>query len=445
MARRSVLLGLLWLAALAVSATPAAAAPPWSTPQTVADFDVRDPALAFNTSSVGLATLRFGAGASRLMTLEAGPAAPAVARRDVGTVVDGPLPYAGTRTLSLRGRYRAGFVTLGYSFGRSGGAVGDVRTLRTIRLRPGEAELAVAPGGSAVIAFAEERRGSTRVWLATRRPSSSRFTTPQIIRGTGSARSLAVSVNDRGRFVVAYVFGSGRTRTVEARIGTVGGSPGRLQTVGRQLGIARLDAIVARTGRTTVAWATHDGGEEQNEPTQLRTNVAPAGRTTFAGQSVLDRAAPGAVATEPAPPSLAAAPDGTTAVGYTLSGRFEDTGTAAGANFVTPARVSVQGRDAAFGTPQELAADGVVGRLAARADGTFAVPYATGVPAEPAPAQLRVSLRAPGATAFGPGEIVADDALQDAAIAFEPGPLGAPVVLYELAGNGGAAISRRQS
>lgn len=148
------------LVALAVPVSPAVAAPPWSAPQVVAGFEVRDPAPAYNTSSVGMATLRFGAGATRLLALQVGSAAPVVARRDVGSVVDGPLPYAATRTLSLRGVDRAGFFTLGYSFGRSGGAVGQARTLRTVRLRPGEAELAVAPGGAAVIAFAEDRGGA---------------------------------------------------------------------------------------------------------------------------------------------------------------------------------------------------------------------------------------------------------------------------------------------
>lgn len=289
-----------------------------------------------------------------------------------------------------------------------------------------------------MIAFAAQRGGQTRVYLSTRRASSSRFSTPRVVRGSGSARSLTVSVNDRGRWVLAYVFGSGRTRTVEARIGTISGSVGRLQTVGRQLGIARLDAIVAPTGRSTVTWATHDGGEEQNEPTQLRTNVAPAGRTTFAGQVVLDRAEPGALATEPAPPSLAAAPDGTTLVGYTLSGRYVAPGVAGNANAVTPARVSVQDRDARFTTPQELAADGVVGEVAARADGTFAVPCVQGAVLEPTAATLLVAL---GRTTFT-AEQVAQDALLHSAVAFEPGTEGGPVVLYARA-MGGAATSRR--
>jgi hypothetical protein len=433
----------LALLASAAPAAPAGAqtAPPWSRPQAIDVEQPRDPELAFNRAGgLGVGSLGFGAAATRVLRTRSGEP-PVVDARDVGSIEDGPLPYATTRTLSLRRTPTnvAGTFRLGYSFGRSGSlAIGTTRTLRTVALRPGEAELAVSPNGNAVIAFAEQRSGQTRVYLSTRRASSSRFTTPRVVRGSGSARSLAVSVNDRGRWVLAYVFASGRAWTIEARIGTTSGSVGRLQTVGRQLGIARLDAIVAATGRTTVAWATHDGGEEQNEPTQLRTNVAPAGRTTFAGQVVLDRAEPGALATEPAPPSLAAASDGTTLVGYTLSGRYVGTGVAGNANTLTPARVSVQDRDARFTAPQELTADGVVGAVAARADGTFAVPYVQGAELEPAAAPLFVAL---GRTTFTT-EQVADDALLESAVAFEPGTQGAPVVLYTRA-TGGAAISRR--
>jgi hypothetical protein len=439
MRRTTLILALLGSIA---AAAPAAAqtTSPWSPPQAIDVEQPRNPQLAFNrTGAFGVGSLGFGAAATRILGLRAGSSLVA-ASRNVGSIEDGPLPYATTRTLSLRRTATnvAGTFELGYSFGRSDSlAIGTTHPLRTVALRPNEAELAVSPNGNAVIAFAEERGGVTRVFVSTRRASSSRFTTPRVVRGSGSARSLAVSVNDRGRWVLAYVFGAGRTRTVEARIGTVSGAVGRLQTVGRQLGVARLDAIVAPTGRTTVAWATHDGGEEQNEPTQLRTNVAPAGRTTFAGQVVLDRAAPGAVATEQAPPTLAAAPDGTTLVGYTLSGRFVTPGVAGDSNTITPARVSVQDDAARFMAPQELSPDGVVGKVAARADGTFAVPYIEGAPLEPTASPLFVAL---GRTAFT-AERVAGDALLESAVAFEPGTEGAPVVLYtRLAG---AAISRR--
>jgi hypothetical protein len=425
-------------AATATGAAPAAAAPPWTAPQTVATAAARSPALAFGSGGLGVGSLGTGAAATRVLSVRVGADAPLAASRVVATIEDGPLPYARTRTVSLRGRTAAGrATTLGWSLGRTDGALGTARTLRTAVLRPGEAELAVSPNGNAVIAFVEERGGSTRLWLSTRR-AAGRFTSPRVVRGSGSARSVSVSVNDRGRFVLAYALGAARTRVVEARIGTTAGSLGGVRIVGQQLGLARTDAVVAPTGRATVAWTTRDGGEEQNDPTQLRTNVAPAGRSTFAGQVVLDRAVPGALGTEPTPPSLAATPDGTTAVAYTLSGRFSDL--AGQGNFLTPARVSVQDAAARFGAPQELSPDAVVGRIAARADGTFAVPYVTGVPLEGGRSELRVAL---GTRTFRPGELVAEDADQDAAVAFEPGPAGAPVVLWTRALGEGAAIARR--
>src|SRR3954452_773211 len=93
MPRRSAVLSLLALVASTALADPAGAAPPWSAPRPVADFDVRDPTLAFNTAGAGVGVVRFGAGASRLLALGAGPAASVVATRDVGSVVDGPVPY----------------------------------------------------------------------------------------------------------------------------------------------------------------------------------------------------------------------------------------------------------------------------------------------------------------------------------------------------------------
>jgi hypothetical protein len=445
MTARRLLAPLAALAGACALTAPAAAAPPWSAPASVATTAVGDPTIAFGTSSTGVAALSFGSvgtggHATRILSLAAGAGTP-TASRDVGSVAAGPLPYARTRTVSLRLRQQ----TLGYSFGRTDGAVGTFRTLRRVVLRPGEAELAVSPNGNAIVAFAEQRSGggSTRVWVSTRRASSSRFTTPRVIRGSGSARSLAVSINDRGRWIVAYGIGASG-HSIEARLGTLSGGVGKLEHLGPHLGIASVTAIVAQTGRTTVAWATHDGGEEQNKPTEIRVAVLPAGRQIFRSPVLLDRGeAAGVLATEPAPPSLAAAPNGTTVLGYTLSGRFVGTGVAGDANAVTPARASVQDASARFGPPQELAADGVVGRVAARADGTFAVPYAQGVTLEPSASPLFVALRMNGAPAFAPGELVATDAADLSAAAFEPGATGAPVVLYLRAQQGGAALSRR--
>lgn len=411
-----------------LAAVPASADAQWSPPQQVATEASRAPQLAFGTGTTGVASLGFGAAATRIVALPSG------ARRDVGSIEAGPRPYGSTRTVSLRRRATgtAFRFALGYSFGRTDGTVGAFRGLRTVDLRPNEAELAVSPNGNAVIAFAEERGGRTRVFVSVRRAGASRFTTPRVVRGSGSARSLAVSVNDKGRWVLAYsIVGIGGPRPVEARIGTTSGSVGPLQRLGNQLGSTRVAAVVAPTGRTTVAWATHDTGIEQNDPTSVRTNVAPAGRATFAGQTLLDRAAPNALSTEPAGPTLAAAPDGTAVLGYTLSGTF----TADDAR--TPAKVAVQDADARWRTPQTLADDGVVGQVAARNDGTFAVPYVTGAPLEGGPSPLFVAL---GKTAFT-GELVADGADQASTVAFAPG--GEPTVLFTLQRASGAAISRR--
>lgn len=419
---------LLVLPLLALAAAPTAAQAQWSPPERVATGAARAPQVAFGTRSAGVGSFGVGAAGTRIVSL------PAAATRDVGSIEAGPRPYAASRTVSLRRRATGTPFTyeLGYSFGRTDGAVGDVRPLRTVALRPNEAELAVSPGGNAVIAFAEERGGRTRVFVSVRRAGRSRFTTPRVVRGSGSARSLAVAVNDEGRWVLSYsIVAIGGPRVVEARIGTSDGRVGPLQRIGTHLGATSVAAVVAATGRTTVAWATHDTGIEQNDPTELRTNVVPAGRATFAGQTVLDRAAPNALSTEPSPPTLAAAPDGTAIVGYTLSGTF----TADDAR--TPAKVAVQDREARWHAPVTLAEDGAVGQVAARADGTFAVPFATGVPLEGGPSPLFVAL---GRTAFTP-ELVAPDADEDSAVAFAPD--GSASVLYTLAGNGGAALSRR--
>jgi hypothetical protein len=442
---RRQLIPLTAIAGSLALAGPAAAAAPWSPPETVATTAMFAPQVAFGTGSTGIATLQFGSvglngHATRILSLAEGAGAP-IRSRDVGSVYDGPCPYAGTRTLSLRLRGE----TLGYSFGRTDGAVGSFRTLRRVNLRTNEAELAVSPDGNAIVAFAEQRsNGGTRVWVSTRRSSSSRFTTPRVIRGSGSARSLAVSIDDRGHWVVAYGLGASGGHWIEARIGALSRGIGRLTRVGDQLGTATVTALVARTGRTTVAWATHDGGEEQNQPTEIRAAVLPAGRRTFRDEAVVDRGAPGGVlASEPAPPTLAAGPDGTTILAYSLSGPYAGGGSAGTTNAVTPVRVSVQDAAARFAIPQELTADGVVGKAAARADGTFAVPYVQGVPLEPSASPVFVSLRPKGATAFGAGELVATDAAELSAAAFEPGAIGAPVVLYLKAKETGAALSRR--
>jgi hypothetical protein len=428
------------LAAVLAAAPAASAAPPWSAPAGITDAGAVRPDIAFGTGTGGLAAATFGEAGRQTLTLRAGKPEPAGTRRLSG-VLDGPHPYGASRTLTLLRRGATGRpTTVGYAFGRLDGSLGTFHPLRTLPLRFAEARLAVAPTGDAVLAFVEERGGASRVFASWRRAGASRFTAPQVLRGTGSSRSVAVAVDARGRFVVAWTRGGGGRRTVEARLGTTARGTRNLQEVGRSLGFADVTAAVAPTGRTTVAWTTRDVGIEQNRPTEVRANVAPAGRTTFAGQVVVDRGAERVtLQSAPSGPSLAAAPDGTTILAYTLGGPYS----AARQDAITPVRVSVQDRAARFGAPQELVDDGVGGQAAAREDGTFAVPYVVGAPLEPEPSELRVALREPGATAFAAGELVAADAGGASAAAFEPGPVGAAWVAYLRTGVDGAAVSRR--
>lgn len=117
------------------------------------------------------------------------------------------------------------------------------------------------------------------------------------------------------------------------------------------------------------------------QPTQLGTNVAPAARTTFAGQVVLDRAAPGALATEPGPPSLAASRDGRH---RRLHARrpLRRHRRRRRREHDHAARVSVQDRDGRFTRPQELAADGGGGAVAASGCAPSDCRQVTKVPAQ---------------------------------------------------------------
>lgn len=119
---RCTTLCLILLVGVALAAPAAAqSAAPWSAPQAIDVEQPRDPQLAFNRAGgLGVGSLGFGAAATRVLGLRSG-GPPVVAARDVGSIEDGPLPYASTRTLSLRRTATnvAGTFRLGYSFGRS--------------------------------------------------------------------------------------------------------------------------------------------------------------------------------------------------------------------------------------------------------------------------------------------------------------------------------------
>jgi hypothetical protein len=423
----------LAIAALSVLAgSPAAdAAPPWSPPAplTPGAAAVRGPDERFGSGHGGIATWTLSHVArpeSRAIApVTAG--SPPLAGRAVTTVLDGPLPYAQTRTLSLRRSTLSGGRTrLGYSYGSTAGDVGSLRPLDDVVLV--EAALAVAANGQAIVAYIEgSGSGSeTRLLVSTRRPPSSRFSAPRVIRGIGRQSSIAVGVNERGRIVVAYQQDDLRSpggRRIEARAGGTADGVRSLQRIGTTLGRSQVEALVAPTSRTTVAWATADAGEEQNEPTQVRAAVAPAGSFAFRGEQLVDRG-PSGIEQADGPLSMDADDRGGAVIAYTLNGPFS------GGDERTAVRVALQDASARFGAPQELSADGIAGQVAVRADGAAAVPYVEGARFD-ALSPLKVALRAPGQPTFATLEDVAPDAApQVPAAAFEPGASGTVDVLY---------------
>jgi hypothetical protein len=432
---------LLVAATLGAFALPAGAdaAPPWSAPARLLPGGNAAPAP--NDPAVQAPDERFGAGTGGIATWTVGNVAgrqpraiapvtagsPPGQGRVVNSVLDGPLPYAQTRTLSLRrGTLPGGRTRLGYSYGSTGGEVGVLRALDDVLLA--EAALAVAPNGQAIIAYVERARPGpdTRLLVAFRRRSASRFGAPRVIRGSGIQSSVAVGVNERGRIVVAYQQDDLRSpggRRVEARLGGTAGGVHALQRIGTTLGRARIEAAVAPTSRTTVAWTTADAGEEQNEPTQVRAAVAPAGSLTFRHEQLIDRG-PSGIAQGDGPLSLATDAHGGAVIAYTLNGPFIE------GDERTAVRAALQDASARFGAPQELTADGIAGRVAVGADGAAAVPYVDGARFD-APSPLRVALRAPGQPAFASVEEVAADAAPHVpSAALEPDPARTTDVLY---------------
>ncbi|WP_205695988.1 hypothetical protein [Conexibacter sp. SYSU D00693] len=427
-------------AGAALLGLPAAAhaAPPWS-PSASANSvgnQVNDPVLRFGTGETGIATWdsSFTAGdAVDVFSVRAGQAPQGV--RAVRSIAVGPLPYGTFRTLTIRRSALGRDVTrLGFSFGDTTGKLGDARRLDDVRGLV-DVDAAVAPNGHAAVAYVERHGDGTRTLLSVRRPSSTRFSTPRVIRGSGLMRSVAVAVGASGRVVVAYNRNARGSRRVEGRLAGTGDTVRGLQDLGPSLGSSDVQAVVGG-GRVTVAWATRDVGIEQNQPTQVHAAVVPAGGQAFRDPQELDRG-PAGIEQAVGPLSLGADARGRAVVSYTLNGPF------AGNDARTAVRAAVQGADGRFAAPQTLTEDGIGGRLAVRADGAAVVPFVEGARFGAATSPLRAAVLAPGQAQFsGVEEVAADAADQVPAAAFEPGAAGVPDVLYVARDQAGALSIR---
>ncbi|MCP9490396.1 MAG: hypothetical protein MSC31_11050 [Solirubrobacteraceae bacterium MAG38_C4-C5] len=280
---RSPLVASLTAVSVGLLAAPAAAAPPWSPPQTV----LSDDAAALQGLTVGgdATALTVSSTADRRGRLTAG--LPGSSSRVTGPFVDlagPPVTYAQTRAVFLRPRPadESGFcVDVGLSFGRTAGERGPRRDLGSTACSSPRGDvpvaLAASPRGDVAVAWAEGSRVGerTRIRLAVRRPGG-QLSRATVVRGAGSSNAPALAFNARGDLLLAYEHGEdalGRERTIEVRVRPAGGRTGPVREVGPAGDRTTLSVGMAGDGRALVGWAA----TETSEAGELGTEVLVAG------------------------------------------------------------------------------------------------------------------------------------------------------------------------
>ena len=210
----------------------------------------------------------------------------------------------------LRYRLRLSLGTIGRPAGRLG------RVLATYARFPSDAAagpaMAVGPRGELAIAWMafkgdEFGTGRWRVRLALRRANGrfDRIRTVDTGDAAGDRNSYSVAVTFARRdVVVAYARERGK-RTVAVRTLLRGRRFDRPQTLGPDLGLLWLRTAASRAGRTVIAYATQDTGEEANLPHAVRAAIREPRAVRFGPTQVLD--AGGAVERAPGRLSLAVA------------------------------------------------------------------------------------------------------------------------------------------
>jgi prepilin-type processing-associated H-X9-DG protein len=439
-----------------LAAAAADAAPPWSAPADVGPGHdaVAAPALAIAPDGNGLAGWNVHTNvpvgprpagwvqdAGRVLRLTQGEGFGEV-RALPDQVVAGPALDAAGRGVVVRGRLLAdgGRTRLTWSAVNAAGAVGTPRPLGIAKAytSPG---LAVDARGDALVAWAEyaprDRARPLTVKAAWRPAGAARFQAPRTLFRTGDVQSdylgsVQVAVNASGRGIVVFADGhatrAGLKRHVYAWPARVGRAFGARLTAGGHDGVVDAAAVLAPDGRATVAWGSQDGGEEANRPWVVRVASLGAGARRFDGVKVLDTGAASRTMGR-----VALAVDGAGRVTLAWTGVRRDATVPQG--FAFPVLATTSDGRGGWGAVQALAPMGAVGGVATRADGTAVVTWARVVQYQVTD-QATAAVRAAGATAFGPGEPIADpDHAGPPAVAFDPAT-GAPVALWSARPNG---------
>ncbi len=170
-------------------------------------------------------------------------------------------------------------------------------------------------------------------------------------------QDVAIAADGRGRTLVAWA----EEHRVRALFIRRDGSFGVAHTLGRADGVSTLAAGFAPGGHAVVAWGTHDGGEELNQPNRILAATRDGGAAGFAPALELDR---GRIPTRATPHLALAVTPGSALLDWNVVARR-------GHATVRAARAGARGR---FGEPVALG-EGTPGAVALRPDGAALVSW----------------------------------------------------------------------
>ncbi|MDP8966984.1 MAG: hypothetical protein M3N04_00125 [Actinomycetota bacterium] len=348
-------------AVIAVAATPAVAG--WSQPRTLGTPAGYVVPLGVQADAFGRLVVSWIAqrqtsarSAARVYTLSRSPNGTFGMPRSRLEQVGEPAIYGRGQLLYLLSRrVDSDRVTIGVAFGAAGGAA----TVRTIarRIALGASPvLAANRRGHAVIAWTERSGQRTLIRVAERHRGRA-FGRARTLGSSRFAGVVAVAVGERGDVVVAYQRRRGARRyVIEARFRRADGRWLRPEQAGRAAAGVELAVHVSSEGAGYLAWRAQSSGDAARIPWLIRAAVRER-NARFTESQVIDQSG----VAERAVGQLALVPlrGGGAALAWSGSSR-----PAADRH---PVRVATAAARGVFGTPVELAADGVLGDIAASA------------------------------------------------------------------------------
>ncbi len=342
----------------------------------------------------------------------------AVARREVVPLVAPRVAAYAKDHVALLGSTRDDEGTIGgpggsvvIALGTGTGAFGRLRTLTSA---PDSFPMGLATDAHGDVAAVVASGRTRTVYL--RRAGTVAFKVALRFTLSTLGRDAAVAVGRKGDLLVVWE----DRHVISARHVGATGHSGPVHRIGDGVQSTLRPLVDDDTGRLSVAWETQRVAEgDAGTPATYRFSTAAPGHG-FGPQHTVSVVTPTGTGREVSPPALRLLPDGTgralrAFVGY------------GGGHYVVRALEVDQGH---LGAPRTLSSpseDSVLADAATDGAGRAVVAWRTGVAgAEPSagsgstspPEVLTAAVRAPGATAFGPGERISDPAAKDVTDAY---------------------------